>query len=71
MASTVNAHNMAVIDRRIADIGRIDAELAAGYQSLIEQLDYDGLLNDQRALTILGGLVNVLISLEDAAVAAP
>lgn len=70
MASTVNAHNMAVIDRRIADIGRIDAELAASYQGLIEQLDYDGLLDDRRALAILGGLVNVLISLEDAAVAA-
>lgn len=66
MISTVSARNMAVIDRRLADIGRIDAELAAGYQGLIEQLDYDGLLSDQRALLILGGLASVLTSLEDA-----
>lgn len=53
------------IDLRINDIGRLDAELGAAYQELVEQLDFAGGLNERRGQVILTGLTAMIAALQD------
>lgn len=58
--STIEAADSIAIERRIADLGRIDPEMAASYQGLVEQLDHDGLLDARRALMVRNALAGAI-----------
>lgn len=63
MANTATELHYTALDERVIDIGRLDAELSAAYQHLIEELDYAGELFDDRAAAVLAGLDAVLAAL--------
>lgn len=54
------------IDQHIAGLGSLDPVMAASYQSLIEQLDYDGLLNERRALMVCNGIAGAIAAFHNA-----
>jgi hypothetical protein len=66
VTSTASSAYMTRVDERIADLGRIDSEMAASYQSLVEQLDYDGLLDNRRASMVATSIAGAIAAYHNA-----